>query len=74
MISALVLAVTPSPAPLDESKVEPGLLGLAFFLVMALALVLLVRSMRNRLNNIDVDRHERERAEREQIERPPSET
>lgn len=70
-------AVSPSPEPLDPSVVEPGLIGLAFFLVMGLAVVFLVRSMRNRLNNIDVDRHRRDqeaKARGEQVEREPGES
>lgn len=51
---------SPSPQPFDPDKVEPGLIGLAFFLVMAVAVFFLVKSMRNRLSNIDVERHGRE--------------
>jgi hypothetical protein len=55
-------AVTPSPAPkpVNSDKVQPGLLGLGFFVALAVAVVFLFRSMRNRLANIDVDRHRRE--------------
>lgn len=57
----LVVAATPAPKPYDPSKVEPGFIGLAFFLVMAGAVVFLVLSMRKRLANIDVERHQREK-------------
>lgn len=57
----LVVAATPAPKPYDPSKVQPGFIGLAFFLVMAGAVVFLVISMRKRLGNIDVERHQRDR-------------
>lgn len=69
MITSLVPALidllgavdpTPAPQPIDEDKVSPGFLGLAFLLVMGAAVVFLVRSMQTRLRNIDVDRHARE--------------
>lgn len=51
---------TPAPQPIDEDKVSPGFIGLAFLLVMGAAVVFLVRSMQTRLKNIDVDRHARD--------------
>jgi hypothetical protein len=51
---------TPAPQPIDEDKVSPGFIALAFLLVMGAAVVFLVRSMGTRLRNIDVDRHARE--------------
>ena len=53
-------AATPAPEPVDEDKVTPGLIGLAFLVVMGAAVVFLIRSMNARLKNIDVDRHRRE--------------
>lgn len=67
----LVVAATPAPKPYDPSKVEPGLIGLAFFLVMAGAVVFLVMSMRKRLGGIDVERHQREQDARKQAQLPP---
>lgn len=65
IISALVdllgaVDPTPAPEPIDDDKVSPGFIGLAFLLVMGAAVVFLVRSMQTRLKNIDVDRHARE--------------
>ena len=65
IISALVdllgaVDPTPAPEPIDDDKVSPGFIGLAFLLVMGAAVVFLVRSMQTRLRNIDVDRHPRE--------------
>lgn len=57
---ALLAAPSPAPQPVDDDKVSPGLIGLAFLLVMGGAVVFLVRSMQARLRNIDVDRHARE--------------
>ncbi|MGQ0632216.1 MAG: hypothetical protein ACT4P1_14435 [Sporichthyaceae bacterium] len=69
---ALVLwAATESPQPFDQSKVEPGFIGLAFFLAMAAAVVALVFSMRNRLKNIDVTRHGREQQSKQAPAGPP---
>lgn len=51
---------TPAPQPVDDDKVTPGYIGLAFLVVMGAAVVFLARSMQNRLRNIDVDRHARE--------------
>ena len=56
----LLAAPSPAPQPIDDDKVSPGLIGLAFLLVMGAAVVFLVRSMQTRLRNIDVDRHARE--------------
>ncbi len=64
MLAAWVSVATPSPAPVDKSKVEAGVIGLAFFVVMGLILLALVLSMRKHLGRIDVTRHSRERAER----------
>ncbi len=71
----LIVAATPSPAPkpFDPSKVEPGLIGLAFFLAMAAAVVFLVMSMRKRLGGIDVDRHQREKDAAAEAPRPRDE-
>lgn len=56
----VMTAASPAPEPIDEDKVSPGFIGLAFLLVMGAAVVFLVRSMQARLRNIDVDRHARE--------------
>ena len=56
----VLAAATPAPAPVDDDKVTPGLIGLVFLLVMGAAVVFLVKSMNARLRNIDVDRHARE--------------
>lgn len=66
MIAALIewLSIdTPSPTatPVDESKVQAGVIGLAFFVVMGLVLVALVFSMRRHLGRVDVTRHAREK-------------
>jgi hypothetical protein len=58
----LVLAASPSPAPFDKSRVEPGWIGFAFFVVMAGAVALLWFSLRKHLGRIDVSRHQRDRA------------
>ena len=55
-----VVDPTPAPQPIDEDKVSPGFIALGLLLVMGTAVVFLVRSMQNRLRNIDVDRHARE--------------
>jgi hypothetical protein len=57
----VLAAATPAPEPVDEDKVTPGLIGLAFLVVMGAAVVFLIRSMNARLRNIDVDRHQREK-------------
>ena len=57
----MLAAATPAPEPVDEDKVTPGLIGLAFLVVMGAAVVFLIRSMNARLKNIDVDRHQREK-------------
>ncbi|HUR74008.1 MAG TPA: hypothetical protein VMZ00_07015 [Sporichthya sp.] len=60
MFLDLLAAATPAPQPVDDSKVTPGLIGLAFLVVMGAAVVVLWRSMNARLRNIDVDRHRRQ--------------
>lgn len=46
----------PSPRPgLDPDKVTPGVIGLVWFLVMVLALVLLVRNMIGRIKRVPKD-------------------
>ncbi|MGQ0467972.1 MAG: hypothetical protein ACT4QG_21965 [Sporichthyaceae bacterium] len=56
-------ANTPSPSatPVDSSKVEAGVIGLAFFVVMGLVVLALVLSMRRHLGRVDVTRHAREK-------------
>jgi hypothetical protein len=53
---------TPVPKPIDKSRVEPGVIGLVFFVVMACAVAFLWFSMRKQLGRIDVGRHQRDRA------------
>lgn len=57
-------ANTPSPTatPVDKSKVEAGVIGLLFFVVMGAVLLALVLSMRRHLGRVDVTRHAREKA------------
>jgi hypothetical protein len=57
---ALVLAnETPLPSPLpeeppiDPSRVTPGMLGLASFVFLVIAIVLLYRSMRKQMSKVD---------------------
>lgn len=57
----LLAAATPAPAPVDDDKVTPGVIGLVFLLVMGGAVAFLIRNMNSRLRNIDVDRHQREK-------------
>jgi hypothetical protein len=52
---------TPGPK-LDKSRVEPGWIGLVFFVVMACAIALLWFSMRKQMGRIDVGRHQRDLA------------
>lgn len=49
-------ASTPPPAPIDESKVEPGVIGLLFFLASVIAVGLLGWSMIRRMRRLDVAR------------------
>lgn len=65
-LAAWVGANTPTPVPVDSSKVEAGVIGLAFFAVMGAVVVALVFSMRRHLGRIDVTRHAREK-----LPRPP---
>ena len=55
--SATVWAADPSPLPeqppIDPALVTPGLLGLAAFLFLIVAVALLYRSMRNQLRKVD---------------------
>lgn len=53
---------TPSPAPVDKSKVEAGLIGLIFLVGLGGAVVALVFSMRRHLGRVDVTRHARDNA------------
>lgn len=62
LLAAWASAATPSPAPVDKSKVEAGVIGLIFLVVMGSAVVALIFSMRRHLGRVDVTRHERERA------------
>jgi len=57
----LLWLAAPTPGPVDPDKVQPGLLGLAFVVMLALAVVALWFSLRRHLGRIDVGRHERER-------------
>lgn len=52
---------SPSAVPIDPSKVQAGAIGLMFFVLMALAVALLVMSMRRHLGRVDVTRHDREK-------------
>jgi hypothetical protein len=63
----LLWLAAPSPGPVDPDKVQPGLLGLAFVVMLSLAVVALWFSLRRHLGRIDVGRHEREK----QAGRPP---
>jgi hypothetical protein len=69
-IGDLAAAVTPTPAPkpINDDKVSPGWIGLVILVAMAVAVVFLIRSMQNRLRNIDVNRHSREKAARLEAE------
>ena len=55
--SGALWATIPSPLPeqppIDPSLVTPGLLGLAAFLFLVIAVALLYRSMRNQLKKVD---------------------
>lgn len=72
-LASLLLTQTPIPSPLpdeppiDPSRITPGLLGLASFLFLIVAVVLLYRSMRKQMSKVDPDLPEgpgdRERAE-----------
>lgn len=59
---ASVATPSPSPAPVDKSKVEAGVIGLIFLVGLGGAVVALVFSMRRHLGRIDVTRHARDRA------------
>ena len=64
-LTAAVAAVTnpepaPSDAPLDLAKVQPGWTGLIFFVLMAVAVALLMWSMRRHLGRVNVDRTPRD--------------
>lgn len=73
LAGVLLLTQTPVPSPLpdeppiDPSRITPGLLGLASFLFLVIAVVLLYRSMRKQMSKVDPDLPEgpgdRERAE-----------
>ncbi len=58
----LVAAASPSPEPvvIDEDKVSPGFIALALLIAMFVVVFFLIKSMQNRLRNIDVDRHARD--------------
>ena len=47
-------------SPVNPEKVDAGLLGLAWFLGLGTAVILLVLSMRKHLRRVDVTRHQRE--------------
>ena len=47
---------TPPPEPLDESKVQPGVIGLLFFLASVVAVGLLGWSMIRRMKRLDAAR------------------
>jgi hypothetical protein len=55
----LPLAASPTPAPplapaeIDPDRVTPGLLGLIFFVALAVAVYLLWRSMNTQLKRVD---------------------
>ncbi|MFC0038893.1 hypothetical protein [Actinomadura rayongensis] len=51
------LAVPVHAIPLNDDTVSPGLLGFGVFLLLAVALVFLVRSMNKRLRRIDAARN-----------------
>ncbi len=59
MLTRLLLAATPSPVPsptvadIDPDRVSPGMLGLVFFLLLAVALFFLWRSMNHQLKKVD---------------------
>ncbi len=67
----MLAAATPAPAPVDEDKVSPGVIGLIFLVVMGGAVAFLIRNMNSRLRNIDVDRHQREKDAKRNV--PPRE-
>ena len=46
-------ASTPPPEPIDESKVQPGVIGLVFFLASVVAVGLLGWSMIGRMKRLD---------------------
>ncbi|GAA0612859.1 hypothetical protein GCM10009547_13500 [Sporichthya brevicatena] len=72
----VVTAADPSPAPvvIDEDKVSPGFIALALLIAMFVVVFFLIKSMQNRLRNIDVDRHSREQdAKRRAAGEPPAE-
>ena len=60
-LSTLLLTQTPVPSPLpeeppiDPSRVTPGLLGLASFIFLVIAVVLLYRSMRKQMGKVNPD-------------------
>ena len=55
MGGALIAAVSPSPSPMpfDPAKVEPGFIGLVFFLAMFAAVIALTFSLRSRLRRLE---------------------
>jgi UPF0716 family protein affecting phage T7 exclusion len=54
----------------NPDKVQPGLLGLGFVVLLALAVVVLWFSLRRHLGRIDVGRHERERRAGSEPQKP----
>ncbi|MGQ0843230.1 MAG: hypothetical protein ACT4QF_03750 [Sporichthyaceae bacterium] len=61
-VPASTTTSSPTAIPVDSSKVEAGVIGLIFFVVMGAVVVALVMSMRKHLNRVDVNRHARSRA------------
>jgi hypothetical protein len=64
LLMAPFVDADPTEKPIDPEKVQPGVLGLSVFIVMGVAVVLLVMSMRRHLGKVDVGRHEREKLAR----------
>lgn len=53
---ATVTTPSPAPTPLDPDKVQPGVIGLAFFLASVAALALLGRSIYRRMKRLELAR------------------
>jgi hypothetical protein len=62
ILTWLLLDASPTPKPIDKSRVEPGWIALFFLVLLGGAVCLLWFSMRKQLGRIDVGRHLRERA------------